>query len=58
MLHYQLAVSTRSGDITVCYADPTLAFKEMGWKASRGLDVMCTDLWSWQSQNPNGFPKK
>lgn len=47
----------RPGDIAVCYADPTLALEEMGWKASRGLDAMCADLWSWQSQNPNGFPK-
>lgn len=48
----------RPGDIAVCYADPALAYQEMGWKATRGLDEMCTDLWSWQSKNPNGFQKK
>lgn len=47
--------SRRPGDIAVCYADPTLAFNEMGWKATRGLDEMCADLWCWQSNNPNGF---
>lgn len=45
----------RPGDIAVCYADPTLAQQEMGWKASLNLDEMCRDLWAWQSQNPNGF---
>jgi len=45
----------RPGDIAVCYADPTRALKEMGWKAERGLDEMCRDLWCWQSNNPNGF---
>jgi UDP-glucose 4-epimerase len=45
----------RPGDIAVCYADPTKAEKEMKWKATRGLDEMCRDLWEWQSNNPNGF---
>uniref|UniRef100_A0A7S2RD13 UDP-glucose 4-epimerase n=1 Tax=Eucampia antarctica TaxID=49252 RepID=A0A7S2RD13_9STRA len=45
----------RPGDIGICYADPSYAEKELGWKATRGLDEMCRDLWSWQSKNPNGF---
>eukprot|EP01039_Chlorochromonas_danica_P010702 gene10702-11878_t len=45
----------RPGDIAACYADPTLAEKELGWKARRGLDEMCRDLWTWQSNNPNGY---
>jgi len=45
----------RPGDIATCYADPTLAEKEMKWKAERTLDEMCRDLWAWQSKNPNGF---
>ena len=45
----------RPGDIAVCYADPAKAEREMGWKAERGLDEMCRDLWRWQSTNPNGF---
>ncbi|XP_060062498.1 UDP-glucose 4-epimerase-like [Ylistrum balloti] len=45
----------RAGDVASCYADAALAEKELGWKATRGLDEMCEDLWKWQSQNPNGF---
>lgn len=45
----------RPGDIAVCYADPSLAKKEMGWEATLGLDEMCRDLWKWQQRNPLGF---
>lgn len=45
----------RPGDIAVCYADPKKAADEMNWKATRNLDEMCRDSWSWQSKNPNGF---
>jgi UDP-glucose 4-epimerase len=45
----------RPGDISTCYADASLAKKEMGWEGSRSLDEMCADLWCWQQQNPNGF---
>uniref|UniRef100_A0A7S0C6C9 UDP-glucose 4-epimerase n=1 Tax=Proboscia inermis TaxID=420281 RepID=A0A7S0C6C9_9STRA len=45
----------REGDIGVCYADASLAKTELGWSAERDLDVMCADLWRWQSKNPNGF---
>ena len=45
----------RSGDIAQCYADPSLAEKELGWRAQRGIDEMCTDTWRWQSNNPNGY---
>lgn len=48
----------RPGDIAVCYADASLAYQEMGWKAERNLDEMCRDLWCWQSKNPNGFAEK
>jgi UDP-glucose 4-epimerase len=47
----------RPGDIATCYADASLAKTEMGWEAKRDLDEMCKDLWSWQSQNPNGYGK-
>lgn len=47
----------RPGDIPVCYADSTLAEKELGWKAKRGIDEMCADSWRWQSQNPDGYGK-
>lgn len=47
----------RPGDIATCYADAAMAKTEMGWEANRTLDEMCKDLWSWQSQNPNGYAK-
>lgn len=45
----------RPGDIAVCYADPSLAQKELGWTAKRGLMEMCEDSWRWQTKNPNGY---
>ena len=48
-------VPRRAGDIAECYADPSFAEQELGWKTSRDLDDMCTDSWRWQSQNPNGY---
>jgi UDP-glucose 4-epimerase len=45
----------RPGDIATCYADPTKAERELGWKARRGLDQMMQDAWRWQRVNPNGF---
>ncbi len=45
----------RPGDIAVCYADPSKAERELGWKAQYGIDRMCEDTWRWQSGNPNGY---
>ncbi|MGL6104538.1 UDP-glucose 4-epimerase GalE [Romboutsia sp.] len=45
----------RPGDIASCYADPTKAEKELGWKAQYGMDEMCQDSWRWQSNNPQGY---
>lgn len=45
----------RAGDIATCYADPSLAKKELGWVAEYGIDEMCADSWRWQSMNPNGY---
>lgn len=45
----------RAGDIASCYAEPTLAFQEMGWKATKNVEDMCKDLWNWQQKNPMGF---
>ena len=45
----------RPGDIAECYADPTLALNELGFKAEYDLDRMCADSWRWQSSNPNGY---
>lgn len=47
----------RPGDIAECWADPSLAAKELGWTAMRDLDTMCRDAWNWQSKNPYGYGK-
>jgi UDP-glucose 4-epimerase len=49
-------VARRAGDIASCYADASLAARELGWKATRTLDDMCRDAWRWQSRNPDGYP--
>jgi UDP-glucose 4-epimerase len=48
-------VPRRPGDIATCFADPTKAENELGWKAQRGLDEMMRDAWRWQQMNPNGY---
>ena len=45
----------RPGDIPTCYADCSLAEKELGWKAKKTVDDMCADTLRWQKMNPNGF---
>ncbi len=45
----------REGDIATCYANPSKAEKELGWKAKYGIEEMCEDSWRWQSNNPNGY---
>lgn len=45
----------RPGDVASCYADATLAFKELEWKAEYDLAAMCRDAWNWQKHNPDGY---
>ena len=45
----------RPGDAAVCYSDPSLAERELGWKAQYDLKKMCEDSWRWQKNNPNGY---
>ena len=45
----------REGDVAECWADPTLAQRELGWQAKRGLEEMLADTWRWQSANPEGY---
>ena len=47
----------RRGDIPECFANPTLAGVELGWRAERGLEEMCADAWRWQEANPEGYPE-
>lgn len=48
-------VERRSGDIAECYADPSLALKELGFKTEFDLESMCRDSWNWQLKNPKGY---
>lgn len=45
----------RAGDIASCYADPSKAERELGWKTSKTIEDACKDAWNWQSRNPNGY---
>jgi UDP-glucose 4-epimerase len=48
-------IERRPGDIAECYADPSKAENELGWKAEKDLQEMCEDSWRWQSENPQGY---
>jgi UDP-glucose 4-epimerase len=48
-------VERRPGDVATCYADPSLAQRELGWVAERGVREMVRDAWRWQLENPNGY---
>jgi UDP-glucose 4-epimerase len=50
-------VARRAGDVAACYADPSLAAQQLGWRARRDLAAMCADSWRWQTLNPRGFEK-
>lgn len=45
----------RPGDIDVCYADPSKAFKILGFKAEFDLDRMCVDSYRFSKMNPDGI---
>lgn len=45
----------RPGDIAQCYAEPSHARQELGWRAQRGIAEMCRDAWNWQVKNPQGY---
>jgi UDP-glucose 4-epimerase len=51
-----VVAARRAGDVASCWADPSLAARELGWRAERGIEQMCADAWRWQSQNPQGYP--
>ena len=48
-LNYKI-VNRRPGDVVKIYANTDLANKELGWKASKGLDQMMMDAWRWQQR--------
>lgn len=47
--------SRRPGDVAVCYADVSKAYRVLGWKSEKSLEDMCRDSWNWQKNNPNGY---
>ena len=48
-------VKRRDGDIASCYADTSLAYELLGFKAKKTIDDMCKDALNWQLKNPNGY---
>lgn len=50
-------IDRRPGDIAACFADPSKAKQELGWKAVKSLEDMCRDAWIWQKKYPHGFQK-
>jgi UDP-glucose 4-epimerase len=47
-------VARRKGDVSECYADPSLAFKLLNWKAEYKLARICQDAWNWEKVSPDG----
>jgi UDP-glucose 4-epimerase len=43
-------VERRPGDIEQVWADTTLANRELGWKAERGLEEMLASAWAWEQR--------
>lgn len=48
-------VARRAGDVAQCWADPTRAARDLGWRAEYDLPRMCADAWRWQQGNPDGY---
>ncbi|WP_446425156.1 UDP-glucose 4-epimerase GalE [Mailhella sp.] len=50
-----IITARRPGDIAACCADASKAWRELGWKTTRGLAEMMRDSWNWQKNNPKGY---
>lgn len=48
-------VERRAGDVAQCWADPSCAARDLGWRAEYDLPRMCEDAWRWQQGNPEGY---
>jgi UDP-glucose 4-epimerase len=46
-INYKI-IDRRAGDIAVCYADPSLANKELKWKAETSLEEALLSAWEWE----------
>ena len=47
---YQIA-ARREGDVAEMYADPSKAYKELGWKAEKEIDEMCKGSYNYVIKN-------
>ncbi|WP_100380087.1 UDP-glucose 4-epimerase GalE [Polynucleobacter brandtiae] len=45
-------IGRRPGDVPAAFADPSMAFQVLGWKAKRSLGEMCLSSYSWRMQLP------
>jgi UDP-glucose 4-epimerase len=50
---YQFA-PRRVGDVASCYASPEKALRELGWKATLGLEAMCESVWKFERSRASG----
>ena len=48
-------VQRREGDIAACYADPSHAKEQLGWKAELGIEDMCRDSYNFIKVQKNKF---
>ncbi|MCH9734875.1 MAG: UDP-glucose 4-epimerase GalE [Actinomycetia bacterium] len=49
-------VGRRLGDVASLIANPAQVEQEWGWRTRRDLADMCRDAWTFQRQNPAGYP--
>ena len=40
----------RAGDVVAIWADPSLAEKELGWKAERSIEDTLAAAWAWEKR--------
>ena len=48
-LNYRFA-PRREGDVTAVWADPSLAEKKLGWKATRTVEETLASAWAWEKR--------
>jgi UDP-glucose 4-epimerase len=48
-------VERRAGDVLDLTANPTRANQELKWKTELTMEDACKDLWTWVSNNPQGY---
>ena len=40
----------RAGDVTAIWADPSLANRELGWRAERPIEETLAAAWAWEKR--------